>query len=417
MSDIFQKCYDFQYVKMAKATGFYPFFKALSSSNGSHVHFNGRSVIMASSNNYLGFTQDDRVKEKAFEAIHRFGTGCTGSRALNGNTEMHNYLEERLARFVGKEEALIFTTGFLTNLGTIGCLAGENDLIFSDAENHASIIEGCRLSKAKIIAYRHNDMSDLYEKLKKAPEEKGTFVVSDGVFSMTGDILNLPELAAVKREFKQVRLFLDDAHGLGVMGKRGEGTAGHFGLTDRVDLIMGTFSKSFASIGGFVAGPAEVIDYIRHNARSFIFSAAMPPAAVGTVLACLDILDAEPERVENLRKNAAYAVRRFERAGIAYIPSQTPIISVFVGDEMKAFQLVQELFEIGVFTTPVCFPAVPFGQAMLRTSYMATHSREDIDCVVDAFEKLASKYGILKDQIEVPKELEHKTETYSFAVA
>ncbi|MDO8527941.1 MAG: pyridoxal phosphate-dependent aminotransferase family protein [Deltaproteobacteria bacterium] len=415
MADIFQKCLDFPDAKFVKASGLYPFFKPIASSSGSTVHYNGKPVVMIGSNNYLGLTHDKRVMQKAKEAIENFGTGCTGSRFLNGNTVLHDDLEQKLSRFIGKEETLVFPTGFLTNLGTIGCLAGPGDIILSDTENHASIIEGCRLSKATVITYRHNDMKDLEARLKEIPSDKACLIVTDGVFSMTGEILNLPELIKVKKRFPQVRLFLDDAHGLGVLGKKGEGTAGHFGLTKEVDLIMGTFSKSFASIGGFLAGPPDVVDYVRHKARSFMFSAAMPPASVATVLACLEILEAEPERLAKLKENIAIILKGFKKIGLAFLPSETPIISIFVGDEGKAFQLVKDLFENGIFTTPVCYPAVPFGQALLRTSYMATHTQAELNKVIEVFARLAPQYGILQNQVVIPKELIQQTATYNFA--
>ena len=369
---------------------------------------------MIGSNNYLGLTHDPRTQKRAKEAIDKFGTGCTGSRFLNGNTVLHNELEKKLAAYVGKEEALVFTTGFLTNLGTIACLVGKDDTILSDSENHASIIEGCRLSKANVVRYRHNNMSDLQERLKEVRQESGAFIVTDGVFSMTGDTVNLPELIAVKKKFPGARFLLDDAHGLGVLGKKGAGTASHFGLTNEVDLIMGTFSKSFASIGGFLAGPSVAVDYVRHQARSFMFSAAMPPAAVATVLACLDILEQEPGRIENLKKNIGFMRDGFEKIGVATLPSQTPIISVFVGEEGRALKLVVDLFEHGIFATPVAYPAVPYGQALIRTSYMATHTERELSQVLDVFSKLAPKYGILKNQVEIPTELTHQTKTYNF---
>ena len=414
MKDIFQKCFDYQDAKFVKASGFYPFFKPIAHSKGSTVFYNGSPVVMIGSNNYLGLTHDPRVIQKAKEAIEIFGTGCTGSRFLNGNTVLHDHLEEKLADFVGKEETLVFTTGFLTNLGTIACLVGPDDIILSDAENHASIIEGCRLSKATVITYRHNDMQDLEKKLREIPKESGCFIVTDGVFSMTGDIVRLPELVSVKKRFPKARLFIDDAHGLGVLGPKGEGTAAHFGLAEEVDLIMGTFSKSFASIGGFLAGQPDVIDYVRHRARSFMFSAAMPPASVATVLACLEILKEEPQRLEQLKKNLKKILDGFEKIGLAYIPSETPIVSVFVGDEGKAFRFVQELFNNGIFATPVVYPAVPFGQALIRTSYMATHTEKELEQVLRVFGKLAPQFGILKSQLEVPTELTHKTQSYSW---
>lgn len=414
MTDIFKKCSEYLEPKIVKEAGLYSFFRPMNTSCGSTVYYNGRPVIMIGSNNYLGLTHDPLTKQRAKEAIDRFGTGCTGSRFLNGNTVLHDQLEEKLAALVGKEAALVFATGFLTNLGSIACLVEPNDIILSDSENHASIIEGCRLSKAKVVKYRHNHMLDLAGKMKEVPVESGCLIVTDGVFSMTGDIVNLPELVAVKKQYPECRLFLDDAHGLGVLGPGGAGTAAHFGLTDSVDLIMGTFSKSFASIGGFLAGSLDVVEYVKHKARPFIFSAAMPPAAAATVLACLEILEREPERIEKLHKNVAFIRKGFNRIGIAVLPSETPIISIFVGEEGKALKLVVDLYEHGVFATPVAYPAVPYGQALIRTSYMATHTQADLSKVLDVFAKLAPQYGILKDQVEVPKELTHQGETYNF---
>lgn len=418
--DLFQKCSEYLEPKIVKEAGLYSFFRPIDHSCGSTVYFNGKGqcpkpVIMIGSNNYLGLTHDPRTKQRAKEAIDRFGTGCTGSRFLNGNTILHDQLEEKLAVLVRKEAALVFTTGFLTNLGTIACLCGPDDTILSDSENHASIIEGCRLSKAQIVRYRHNNMLDLQKKLAEVPSDCGVLIVTDGVFSMTGDIVNLPELAAIKKEFPLARLFVDDAHGLGVLGPGGAGTAAHFGLDQEVDLIMGTFSKSFASIGGFLAGPADVVDYVRHKSRPFMFSAALPPASAATVLACLEILETEPERVERLNHNVRFIREGFERIGIATLPSETPIISIFVGEEGKALKLVVDFYEHGIFTTPVAYPAVPYGQALIRTSYMATHTKSELTKVLEVFEKLAPKYGILKAQVEVPKELTHTQETYNFA--
>lgn len=415
--DIFQKCFEWQDAKVARSLGIYSFFRPIEASIGSTVRYAGRDVVMIGSNNYLGLTHDPLVQAKAKEAIDRFGTGCTGSRFLNGNTVLHNRLETKLAKLVQKEEALVFTTGFLTNLGTIACLVDPEDSILSDAENHASIIEGCRLSKAKVVTYRHNNMDDLEQKLSELPKEGGAFIVTDGVFSMTGEMVDLPTMVNVKKMFPGVRLFLDDAHGLGVLGPKGAGTVAHFGLSKDVDLIMGTFSKSFASIGGFLAGSPDVLDYVRHKARSFIFSAAMPPASVATVLACLDVLEQEPERVKRLQENVAFMKKGFEEIGITILPSDTPILSIFVGDEGPCLKLAVDLFEHDVFATPVPYPAVPFGQALIRTSYMATHTKEELTKVLEVFKKLAPKYGILKDQLEVPKELTHQGETYNFSAA
>lgn len=414
MRDVFHKCGEYLEPKIVKAAGLYSFFRPIDTSFGSTVYYNGKPVIMIGSNNYLGLTHDPLTKKRAKEAIDRFGTGCTGSRFLNGNTVLHDQLEEKLAALVGKESALVFTTGFLTNLGTIACLAKPADVILSDSENHASIIEGCRLSRASVLKYRHNHMHDLENKIKAVAEESGCLIVTDGVFSMTGDIVNLPELIAIKKKYPLARLFLDDAHGLGVLGPGGAGTAAHFNLTNEVDLIMGTFSKSFASIGGFLAGPLDVIEYVKHKARSFMFSAAMPPASAATVLACLEILAAEPERIDQLHQNVAFIRSGFEKIGIAILPSETPIISIFVGEEGKALKLVVDLYEHGVFATLVAYPAVPFGQALIRTSYMATHTKAELVKVLEVFANLAPQYGILKSQIEVPQELTHVSQTYNF---
>lgn len=416
-TDIFQKCFEWQDAKVVRSLGLYSFFRPIEASAGSTVRYEGRDVVMIGSNNYLGLTHDPLVQAKAKEAIDRFGTGCTGSRFFNGNTILHDALEKKLAKLVQKEEALVFSTGFLTNLGTIGCLVGPEDTILSDSDNHASIVEGCRLSKAKVVTYRHNNMDDLGKKLSELPKKGGVFIVTDGVFSMTGEMVDLPTMVNVKKMFPGVRLFLDDAHGLGVLGPKGAGTVAHFGLTQDVDLIMGTFSKSFASIGGFLAGPPDVLDYVRHKARSFMFSAAMPPASVATVLACLEVLEGEPERIKRLQENVAFMKKGFEEIGITILPSNTPILSIFVGDEGSCLKLVVDLFEHDVFANPVPYPAVPYGQALIRTSYMATHTKRELAKVLEVFKKLAPKYGILKDQLEVPKELTHQGETYNFSVA
>ena len=414
MTDLLQKCYDFQEADMVKAAGLYPLFRAMEGSVGSSVVYQGRRVVMTGSNNYLGLTNDPRVKQAAKDAIDRFGTGCTGSRALNGNSVLHDELEIALADFVGKESGLAFTTGFLTNLGVISCMAEEGDYILSDGENHASIIAGCKGSKATVVPYRHNDMLDLENKLKELPADSGKLIVTDGVFSMTGEIVNLPELVAVKKKFTNAYLYLDDAHGLGVLGNNGRGTADHFGLTDEVDLIMGTFSKSFASLGGFVAGKHKVVDYIRHQSRAFIFSAAMPPSAAAAAFKALEIMRSDKKIFDRLWKNVTYIRNGFDKIGLAYVPSETPIISIFVGDEGKAFQLVKTLFEKNVFATPVLFPAVPFGHAMIRTSYMASHTEEDLDEVLDVFAEIASEFGILRSQVEIPKEFSNRGTTWNF---
>lgn len=414
--DIFDKCVNFQDSKALKALGLYPFFKIVEGSEGTSVIANGKEVVMIGSNNYLGLTHDQRVKEAAIEAIKKYGTGCTGSRFLNGNLDLHEELEHRLARFVGKEVALVFSTGFLTNHGTVSALACEDDVIFSDAENHASIIEGCRAAKADVVRYKHNAAEDLRAKMKEYSNGAGRFVVTDGVFSMTGELVRLNDIVEVKRDWTGTRLYLDDAHGLGVMGENGRGTANHFGLTGDVDIIMGTFSKSFASIGGFISGDAAMVEYVRHKSRAMIFSAAIPPAAAATVIKAIDILENEPEHHKNLWKNVQKMREGYSNIGVCTVPSDAPIISIFVGEEGKAFQVVKALFDRGVFATPVIFPAVPYGQALIRTSYMASHSEDELNHVLDVFKGVANEFGITSDDVD-PDQLETFTKShYNFGV-
>ncbi len=396
-SDLFTKCRNFEDAKKVQAAGVYPFFRPIESTSGSTVVTHGKRRVMIGSNNYLGLTHHPRVQEAAKKAIDQYGTGCTGSRFLNGNLVLHEELEERLARFLGKEACLVFATGFLSNQGALSSIVGRNDVIYCDRENHASIIEGTRVSMGDTVKFRHNDMADL-ERVLIGTRGKydGALIVADGVFSMSGDILNFPEVVDLAGRYN-CRIYVDDAHALGVLGPKGEGTAHHFGMPDKADLVMGTFSKSFASIGGYVAGSADVIHYIKHKSRPFIFSAAMPPAAAGTVLECLRIVEEEPEHLQNLWRNASYMRTELERIGYNTLNSQTPIIPLLVGDDFSAFAFAQKLYENGVFATPVVKPAVPDGCALIRTSYMASHTREDLDYVLEVLEKLGNEFGIVRD--------------------
>lgn len=393
--DLFDKCLKFTRADEAKAQGYYPYFKAIQSGAGSTVTIDGKKFIMIGSNNYLGLTQDVRVKEAAIDALERFGSGCTGSRYLNGTLTIHEELEEKLAEFMHKDAVLVFSTGFQTNQGTISAIIGKDDFIFSDRANHASIIDGCRLGFGKIVRYKHNDMEDLERQLKNHDNSSGgKLIVSDGVFSMEGDIVKLPKLIKLAKQY-HARVMIDDAHSCGVLGKTGAGTGEHFGLENGVDLVMGTFSKSFASIGGFIAGEKKVINYIQHHARSFIFSASMPPTAVATVSKALDILISEPERIDQLWKNTRKMKKAFDEMGYDTGTSETPIIPIVLGEDMKTFMFWKILFENGIFVNPVVSPAVEPGHALLRTSYMATHSDDELDQVLDTFHKLGKQFGII----------------------
>jgi len=392
--DLFQKCKDFTRAKEAMAAGYYPYFIPLNDTEGTEVVVNGHRLIMVGSNNYLGLTTHPKVRRAAIEAVERYGTSCTGSRFLNGNLAMHDELEEKLAAFVGKEAALVFSTGFQTNLGTISALIGRSDVVITDREDHASIIDGCRLGFGEMKRFRHRDMNHLETILRRCDPDAGKLVVVDGIFSMGGDIAPLPEITALCKRYG-ARLMVDDAHSMGVLGDRGQGTAAHFGLTDEVDLIMATFSKSFASLGGFVAGDADVIHYLRHTARSLIFSASMPPAAVAATLAALEVMQEEPERRERLWHNAEKMREGFTQLGYNTGMSETPIIPILIGDEQKTFLFWKSLFEGGVYVNPVVPPAVPPTSSLLRTSYMATHTEEQLEQVLNAFERIGKQVGII----------------------
>ncbi len=395
-ADVFQKCYSFTRAEEAKAAGLYPYFIPIEGSEGTVVTIDGEQKIMLGSNNYLGLTHDPRVLKRAEEVTRHYGTGCTGSRFLNGTLDLHEKLEADLADLVGKEAALVFSTGFQVNLGTISTLIGRDDAVIVDRLDHASIVDGCHLAKGETYRFRHNDMADLERVLKKADAEKrgGKLVVVDGIFSMEGDLADLPQIVPLAQRYG-ARVMVDEAHSIGVMGPTGAGTAEHFGLTDQVDLIMGTFSKSFASIGGFIAGEYKVIQYIKHHARSLIFSAAMPPYAVATVQACVDILKAEPERRERLWKNAEFLKKGIQDLGFDTGPCESPVIPVIVGETERTFIFWKELLKEGVFTNPVIAPAVPENRARIRTSVMASHTEELLSRALEIFKIAGKRVGLI----------------------
>jgi 8-amino-7-oxononanoate synthase len=395
MTDLFDKCAAFDDAKKVQAAGVYPFFRAIESTSGSSVVTNGKKRVMIGSNNYLGLTHHPRVQEAAKRAIDEFGTGCTGSRFLNGNLVLHEQLEAELCKYLGKEACLVFATGFLSNQGALSTLMGRGDVIYSDRENHASIIEGQRLAIGDTVKFRHNDMEDLERVLKLTRHKfQGALIVADGIFSMSGDIFNVPEARALADKYN-CRLYIDDAHALGVLGPRGEGTSHHFNMPDAADVVMGTFSKSFASIGGVIAASEEVIHYIKHKSRPFIFSAAMPPAAAASVLECLRIVQEEPQHLENLWKNARKMSSSLQRLGFNTLNSRTPVVPILIGDDYNAFLFAQRLYDRNVFATPVVRPAVPEGCALIRTSYMAIHTDEELDYALNVLEDLGREFGII----------------------
>jgi len=390
--DLFEKCKEFTRAREAMDAGYYPYFIPLDQTEGTEVVINGKRLIMIGSNNYLGLTTHPKVRQAAIDAIREYGTSCTGSRFLNGNLKMHKELEARLAAYVQKEAALVFSTGFQTNLGAISALVGRNDVVITDREDHASIVDGCRLSYGEMKRFRHSDMADL-ERVLAASGDAAKLVVVDGIFSMGGDIAPLPEIIPLCKKYG-ARLMVDDAHSIGVLGG-GRGTGVHFGMNDGVDLIMGTFSKSFASLGGFLAGDEEVIHYIQHMARSLIFSASMPPSNTAAVLAALDVMENEPERIERLWAIARKMREGYRQLGFNTGKSETPVIPIYIGDDMKTIFAWKALFDAGVYTNPVIPPAVPPDQSLLRTSYMATHTDEQMDRVLATFEKVGKELGLI----------------------
>jgi 8-amino-7-oxononanoate synthase len=391
--DVFAKCGAFTQAKEIQAVGLYPYFIPLTNSEGTEAWVGDHRVIMVGSNNYLGLTTHPKVREAAIKAVERYGTSCTGSRFLNGTLEMHLELERRLAHFVGKEAALVFSTGYQANVGTISALVGRNDFAVTDKEDHASILDGCRLSYGTLRRFPHNDAEGLDGVLARIPEDSGALVIVDGVFSMGGDIAPLPQLVEVCHAHG-ARLMVDDAHSIGVVGG-GRGTAAHFGVTDEVDLIMGTFSKSFASLGGFVAGDADAMHYVQHHARSLIFSASIAPANAAAALAALEVMIEEPERADRVMAIGERMREGFRSLGFDVGGSQTPIVPVIIGEDLATFTAWKMLFEAGVYTNAIISPAVAVGQALLRTSYMATHTDEQLDSVLEAFAKVGKALGVI----------------------
>jgi len=392
--DIFAKCYEFTEADEAKAAGYYFLFRKIESAQDTEVIVGGRKLIMAGSNNYLGLTNHPKVKEAAIKAVEKYGSGCAGSRFLNGNLDIHDALEEKLAAFFRQEAAVIFATGYQTNLGTISSLMGRNDVIILDKFDHASIIDGCRLSFGKVRKFRHNDMQDLERVLSSASDTAGKLIIVDGIFSMEGDITSLPDVIALAKKYG-ARVMVDDAHAIGVLGEGGRGTAEHFHLEDEVDMIMGTYSKTLAAIGGFICASREVTNYVRHFARSLIFSASLAPALVAAVSAALDVIQEEPELRERLWHNTRKMLKGFKELGFNTGTSETPIIPIIIGDQMKTFEMCGLLQEYGVFVNPTISPAVPPGRELLRTSYMATHTDEQLDRMLDAFERAGRKLEVI----------------------
>jgi len=391
--DIFRKALDFQLARSVRDAGVYPYFREITSAQEPVVTSHGRELVMLGSNNYLGLTNHPEVKAAARDALERYGTGCAGSRLLNGTLDLHVALEERLAAFSRREAALTFSTGFQVNLGVLSCLLGRHDVAILDALDHACILDGARLGFGKILKFKHNDLASLEQKLGAAPEGWGRLVVVDGVFSMEGDLAPLPQIARLAKQYG-ARLMVDDAHGIGVLGATGRGTAEHFGVESEIDLVMGTFSKSLATVGGFVAGDAVVIDFIRHHARSQIFSAAPPPASVAAAAKALEIVEREPERRKQLWEHTTYMQRELRALGFDTGDSESPVIPIVVGDDLQTFKMVHRLQEEGVFVNCVISPAVPVGRAMIRTSYMATHTRAHLDRALDALARVGREMGL-----------------------
>ena len=382
-----------------KKNGYYPFFREIESAQDTEILIKGKKILMFGSNSYLGLTNHPKTKEAAINAIKKYGTGCAGSRFLNGTIDLHIQLENVLADFVGKPAAIVFSTGLQSNLGTVSALTGRNDYILIDELDHASIIDGCRLSFSKTIKYKHNDIDDLENILKSLPSDGIKLIVVDGVFSMEGDVANLPQIVKVAEKYS-ANIMVDEAHSLGVFSKNGSGVSAHFSLTDKVDIIMGTFSKSLASVGGFIASDEHTINYLKHQSRSLMFSASISPANAASALAAIEIVKAEPERIEQLWKNTRYALKSLKDLGFDVGKTETPIIPIYVRDDVKTFKLTKMLQDEGVFVNPVVSPAVKSDSSLIRFSLMATHTFEQIDVAIGKIDKVA-KILNLKEQFVI----------------
>ncbi|MFH8142420.1 MAG: pyridoxal phosphate-dependent aminotransferase family protein [Muribaculaceae bacterium] len=381
--------------QQAKAAGVYPYFRAIESEQEAEVIINGRKVLMFGSNCYSGLVSDPRIKEAAIEATRKYGTGCAGSPFLNGTLDLHKKLERRIAEYIGKEDVMIYSTGFEVNLGVVSCLTGRGDYIVYDEQDHASIIEGRRLSFSTSLKYKHNDMESLEQQLQRCDPEKVKLIVTDGVFSMEGDVANLPEIVRLAKKYNAA-VMVDEAHGIGVFGKGGRGTCDHFGVTDDVDLIMGTFSKSFASLGGFIATDKEITNYLRHHSRSYIFTASITPASTAAALKAIDLMIEEPERQENLWKITNFALDGFRQMGCEIGNTTTPIIPLFIRDDYKTYTVTRDLFDEGLFVNPVVTPAVAPQDTLIRFSLMATHTKKQVEFALEKIEKVFRKHGIIK---------------------
>jgi 8-amino-7-oxononanoate synthase len=389
----------FKEAERLMSMGLYPYFRPIQSEQDTEVVVDGQTLLMFGSNSYLGLTNHPKVKEAASDAVLKYGTGCAGSRFLNGTLDIHIECESRLASFMGKEAALLYSTGFQVNQGVISALVGREDYVLLDKLDHASIVDGSRLSFGKTLRFRHNDMKSLEDVLRPLPRQGGKLIVADGVFSMDGDVFNLPEAVQLAEKYNAM-IMIDDAHGVGVMGEGGRGTASYFGLTDKTDLIMGTFSKSLASLGGFITSDRVTIDYLKHNSRALIFSASPAPASVAAVMAALDVIQAEPERIEKLWANTNRMTEGLRNLGYDLGNTTTPILPVLIGDDIKCLQMCFSLQEEGVFVNPVVHPAVEIGHALLRVSLMATHTFAQIDCALEKFERVGKQLEILPARLE-----------------